>query len=88
MMICHTNTVMPKLKVAITVDSKLLDELDRLVARKRFANRSQAIEAAIGAHLEGLSRGRLARECEKLDPLDERSLANEGWDGEAEWPEY
>lgn len=87
-MICHTNSDMPKLKVAITVDSQLLDEIDRLVARKRFANRSQAIEAAIGAHLERLSRSRLARECEQLDQVDERALANEGWDDEAAWPEY
>ena len=80
---------MPKTKVAITVDSQILDELDELIARKRFPNRSQAIEAALTEKLERLSQARLARECAKLDTKEEKALAEEGLLSEIEaWPAY
>ena len=34
---------MPKTKVALTLESRLLEQVDELVERKRFRNRSQAI---------------------------------------------
>lgn len=80
---------MPKTKVAVTLETALLDELDELIADAQFPNRSQAIEAAITEKLERLRRGRLARECAKLDPLEEKALAEEGLSAEiAAWPEY
>ena len=80
---------MPKAKVAITLDAKLLDRLDELIAKDRFRNRSQAIEKALAEKLERLARTRLARECAKLDPHEERALAEEGLAGSLEtWPEY
>ena len=69
---------MPKTKVAITLDSALVDRVDRLVRAKRFPNRSQAIEVAIAEKLERLERGRLARECAQLNPKEEKALADEG----------
>jgi metal-responsive CopG/Arc/MetJ family transcriptional regulator len=80
---------MPKTKVAITLDSALLDELDELIAEQRFPNRSQAIEAALAEALGRLARTRLARECAKLDPREEKAWAEEGLTAELEaWPEY
>ena len=80
---------MPKTKVAITVDSEILDELDELIARDRFPNRSQAIEAAVREKLERLRRTRLARECAKLDAQEEKYLADEGLASELDaWPAY
>jgi Arc/MetJ-type ribon-helix-helix transcriptional regulator len=84
-MICHT---MPKTKVALTLDSILLERLDNLVARKRFRNRSQAIETALAEKLARLARTRLAEECAKLDPAEERRLADEAIGADAAWPEY
>ena len=80
---------MPKAKVAVTLDGKLIERVDRLVKAARFPNRSQAIEIALAEKLERLERGRLARECAKLDPKEERALADEGLslDHDA-WPEY
>lgn len=49
MMICHT--ALPKTKVALTIDSDLLERLDELVDRRRFRNRSQAVEAALADKL-------------------------------------
>jgi metal-responsive CopG/Arc/MetJ family transcriptional regulator len=80
---------MPKTKVAVTVDSAILGELDELIAQKRFPNRSQAIETALAEKLERLSRARLARECAKLDTQEEKALAEEGLLSEIDaWPAY
>lgn len=80
---------MPKTKVAVTVDAALLDRVDELVSKRRFANRSQAVERALAEKLERLARTRLARECAKLDPREERALAEEGVAGSLDtWPEY
>jgi metal-responsive CopG/Arc/MetJ family transcriptional regulator len=76
-------------KVAITIDEGLLERLDRLVAERRFPSRSRAIALAVRAQLERMDRGRLARECAKLDPVSERQLAEEGASADLEqWPEY
>lgn len=80
---------MAKSKVAITLDYRLVERLDDLVVREHFANRSQAIEEAVRDKLERLDRGRLARECAKLNAESEQQLADEGLDlDRAEWPEY
>ncbi len=81
--------LMPKAKVAITLDTLTLRRVDRLVRDARYPNRSQAIEAAIDAHLDRLEHRRLIEECAKLDPAEERAMAEEGFAVDlAEWPEY
>jgi metal-responsive CopG/Arc/MetJ family transcriptional regulator len=80
---------MAKAKVAVTLDSELIDRVDRLVKARRFPNRSQAIEMALAEKLDRLERGRLARESAKLNPKEERALADEGLATDhASWPEY
>lgn len=76
-------------KVAITIDADTLERLDRLVRRNVFPNRSRAIQIAVEEKLQRLERTRLARECAKLDPLEEQALAEEGIAGDIEeWPAY
>ena len=76
-------------KIAITLDESTLHDLDKLVERRRFPNRSKAIQEAVEEKLERISHGRLARECAKLDPAFEKALAEEGLGEElGEWPEY
>lgn len=80
---------MAKSKLAITLDSNLLTEVDNLVKRRFFPNRSRIIEEAVEEKLARLKKDRLARECAKLDPGFERAVAEEGMDKElSEWPEY
>jgi metal-responsive CopG/Arc/MetJ family transcriptional regulator len=80
---------MPKTKIAVTVEAALVDELDDMVAQHRFANRSQGIELALSEKLRKLARTRLAREAAKLDPKEEKALAEEGLAGSRDtWPEY
>lgn len=80
---------MPKAKVAVTLDTLTLRRVDRLVRDARYPNRSQAIEAAIRAQLDRLEHRRLIEECAKLDPAEERAMAEEGLVADLEgWPEY
>jgi Arc/MetJ-type ribon-helix-helix transcriptional regulator len=80
---------MPKTKVALTLESRLIDQVDDLVKRKRFRNRSQAVEAALADKLHRLARTRLARESARLNPREEQRLADEGLvDALESWPEY
>ena len=76
-------------KIAITIEESLLQRVDRLVKSKVFPNRSKAFQQAVEDKIARLDRSRLARECAKLDPKYEKSLAEEGLSGEIdEWPKY
>ena len=76
-------------KIAITIDDKLLKQLDLMVKSRVYPNRSKAIQEAVADKLQRLERTRLAQECAKLDPANEQDLADEGLAMERdEWPEY
>lgn len=80
---------MSRSKIAITLNSEVLSEVDALVKRRIFPNRSRAIQEAVKEKLERLSHSRLAEECSKLDPEQEQALAEEGLREDiSEWPEY
>ncbi len=80
---------MPKTKVGLTLEAGLVERVDELVAQQRFRNRSQAVEAALAEKLQRIDRTRLAEECARLDPKEEKALAEEGLAGSLEtWPEY
>lgn len=80
---------MPKTKVALSLDRDLLERVDELVGRRRFRSRSQAVEAALSDKLKRLARTRLARESAKMNPREEKRLAEEGLvDALETWPEY
>jgi metal-responsive CopG/Arc/MetJ family transcriptional regulator len=75
--------------VAITLNEKTLTKLDRLVAARVFPNRSKAIQEAVEEKLSRIDKRRLARECSKLEPKFEKTLAEESLAEElAQWPEY
>jgi metal-responsive CopG/Arc/MetJ family transcriptional regulator len=76
-------------KIAITLNSQVLSEVDALVKRRIFPSRSRAIQEAVKEKLERLNHSRLAQECSKLDPDYEKALAEEGLREDlSEWPEY
>ncbi len=80
---------MPAAKVAITIEERLLKRIDRLVAQHKFPNRSRAIQEAVRDKLDRLERGRLARECAKLNRSAEQRMADEGLiEDLEEWPEF
>lgn len=80
---------MSTVKVAITMDEKLLKNLDQLVKNHLFENRSRAIQEAVSEKMARLEKSRLVRECAKLDKAFEQTMAEEGMTaGAEEWPEY
>ncbi len=80
---------MPAAKVAITIEARLLKRIDRLVAQRKFPNRSRAIQEAVRDKLDRLERGRLARECAKLSRGAEQRMADEGLAEDLEeWPAF
>lgn len=79
---------MNKAKVAVTLDLALLKRVDALVRKAVFSNRSQAIQQAVAEKLARQERGRLARECAKLDPREEQADAEAAFTSETKWPEY
>jgi metal-responsive CopG/Arc/MetJ family transcriptional regulator len=58
---------MARSKVAISLDESTLNRLERLVQKRLFPNRSQAIEEAVAEKLARLEKSRLAQERAKLD---------------------
>ena len=76
-------------KIAITIDDRMLKQIDILVKSKFYPNRSKAIQEAVAEKLMRLEKRRLAEECAKLDSDFEQSMAEEGFSAEMEeWPEY
>jgi Arc/MetJ-type ribon-helix-helix transcriptional regulator len=80
---------MGKAKIAITLDKEYIEQIDKLVDKHIFQNRSQAVQEAVGDKLQRIKRSRLSKECAKLDPAFEKAMAEEGLNEEiGEWPEY
>lgn len=80
---------MAKRKIAVAIDPDVLERLDELVAEGSYPSRSRAVESAVREKLERERRTRLARECAKLDPGEEKAMAEEGLAAELQdWPVY
>jgi Arc/MetJ-type ribon-helix-helix transcriptional regulator len=74
-------------KIAVTLDRKTVEDLDRWVREGRYSNRSRALQSAVDILSEREKRGRLARELSKLDRREEQRMAEEGL-GDASWPPF
>jgi metal-responsive CopG/Arc/MetJ family transcriptional regulator len=79
---------MSSAKIAISLDSEALREVDQLVAGGLFPSRSKLIQDAVAEKVQRLRRIRLVQECAKLQRPAEQAAAEELFRGEAEWPEY
>jgi Arc/MetJ-type ribon-helix-helix transcriptional regulator len=75
-------------KVAVSLETKTLKEIDRLVSEGRFPSRSRAIQTALAEMTARHKHRRLIQELAKLDPKEEQELAEEFFAGESPWPEY
>ena len=68
-------------KIAISIDKKILNRVDRLVRNKIFTNRSRAIQIAI--------EEKISSESAKLNKAEEQLLSEESSKTDLpEWPEY
>jgi len=84
-MFCHTENMVQK--IAVTLDQRTVADLDRWVSEGRYANRSRALQSAVNLLSEREKRTRLARELAKINPTEEKQLAEQGL-GDSSWPEY
>jgi hypothetical protein len=65
---------MPMIKVALTRDAALIEQVDDLVARRRFSESQPRGRGALADKLRRLARTRLAREAAKMNPAEEKRL--------------
>ena len=77
------------MKIAISIDKRVLNRIDRLVENRIFTNRSRAIQTAIEEKISKLDKSRLAVESAKLNKAEEQQLSEESSQTDlTEWPEY
>ncbi len=69
---------MVKKRIVVEIDSELLADIDELVDQQRFADRGEFVEEARLRQIGRLRRDRLTEACLRLDPAEERGLAEEG----------
>lgn len=90
MMDHHTETggwIVASAKVAVTIEARLLADVDRWVAQGEYPNRSRAVqEGLLSLREKRTRRRRLLREIARLDPREERGLAEERLKDEVVWP--
>src|ERR1039458_10081775 len=60
---------MPSVKIAITLEEETLRQVDSLVARRMFQNRSRAIQTALHEKIERMEGSRLAAERANHNPV-------------------
>lgn len=72
-------------KVAVTLDQRTVEDLDRWVREGKYPNRSRAVQTAVSLLADRDKRSRLTRELLKLDRKAEQRMAEEGL-GDASWP--
>jgi Arc/MetJ-type ribon-helix-helix transcriptional regulator len=84
-MFCHTGQVVQK--IAVTLDQRTVADLDRWVKQGKYPNRSRALQSAVNILTEREERTRLVRELAKIDPKEEKQLAEQGL-GDRAWPAY
>jgi Arc/MetJ-type ribon-helix-helix transcriptional regulator len=84
-MFCHTEEVVQK--IAVTLDRRTVADLDRWIKEGKYPNRSRALQLAANLLNKREKRTRLSRELAKIDPKEEKQLAEQGL-GDGAWPEY
>ena len=67
----------------ITIEKELLKNIDLLVAQGQYSSRSQAIQDAVKVSQTHWKRTRLFEALKRVNPQEERVLANERLTGES-----
>lgn len=81
----HGNTIghtVAKTKLGVSLDARLVKEVDALVKRRQYPSRSAAIEAALRNQMRARRDADYEAMLAQLDPDEERAWANERYRGE------
>jgi Arc/MetJ-type ribon-helix-helix transcriptional regulator len=70
---------MGKSKVVVTLETATLREVERLIRRGRFPDRSRAIQTVLAKTAARRKCRRLIAELARLNPQEERALAEESF---------
>lgn len=73
---------MAKTKIAVSLEARLVKEVDALVKRRRYPSRSAAIEAALRNQAQSTREEEYESMLSKLDPDEERAWANLRYKGD------
>lgn len=73
-----------KPSIRTSLNASAVDRIDHLVNAGSFKSRREFVELALEEKLDRFKRDRFAAECAKLDPAEEKALAEEGM---KEWNE-
>jgi Arc/MetJ-type ribon-helix-helix transcriptional regulator len=65
-------------KIVVTLDKRTVADLDRWVSEGKYPNRSRALQSAANLLSEHEKRTRLLRELAKIDPQEEKQMAEQG----------
>jgi metal-responsive CopG/Arc/MetJ family transcriptional regulator len=71
-----------KTKLAVSLDAKLVKQVDAQVKRKEYGSRSAAIEAALRNQMKVKRDAEYEAMLAQLDPAEEQAFANERYKGE------
>lgn len=71
---------MKKLKIAVSLDESLVQQLDELVANDTVESRSQFLQLALMQSLKQLRKKAMYEACSKLSASDQVELAELGAD--------
>lgn len=74
-------------KISVSIQSDMIDFIDRCVKERFFPNRSRAISASIKVAEEKWRKVRLRYAVSRMNKKEEQKLANEFLIGES-WPEF
>jgi len=76
-------------KIAITLEKEIVAQIDRWAREGKYPSRSKAIQEAVKERMVRWRKTRLLEEATKLNPREEKALAEEGLLTENEaWPAY
>ena len=75
-------------KFAVSIDEILVKKLDKAVKSGIVKNRSNALKEALSEYLVKLETEAIKRGCLKLNPKEERAMANEFSESTDSWPQY
>jgi Arc/MetJ-type ribon-helix-helix transcriptional regulator len=65
-------------KIVVTLDKRTVADLDRWVSEGKYPNRSRALQSAANLLSEREKRTRLVRELARIDPQEEKQMAEQG----------
>jgi len=73
---------MSTIRVTVTIDQFLINQVDKMVEKNLFKNRSAAIQTAVEDEIQKVKEKSFELACSMLDKNEEQELADEWLEGD------